>query len=288
MDEEDEMTINRWKTKLAAGLVTAIALAAPSTSNAGTTQYDPCATEQGGGHEQGGPGDGGSNNGCATGPAGCVAIGLSVKVEPNVALPGGASVELSRSQANAYSYAYSSPTGGSYGFGQGYGHGDAHQVKADVPPTLGNGDIESSCDAMSFHQNQNYAYNYAYGSADTSRFTINLAGYGLPVYLNGDVLSESGSSYNATGSNSADVMNISGSVFGTPVSLSNSQPANTAIAVGPATLYLNEQFISPPSMFNPCPIFSGDALRLVVNDPTTGAKVATVTLSWVSTSTCSY
>jgi len=243
----------------------------------GGTNPDPCAQTQGG-HGPGGPGNGGGAP-CASGPAGCIAIGVRVDVFPNAALPGGANVELSKTQANAFS-------GGYGGYGYGYGHGDAHQAQANVPPTLGAGAIESRCDAQSFTQQKQY--NYASGTAETARLNLNLYGYGVPVILNADVLREDGWSSAGAGANSANIVTLSGWVNGSPVGpVDASQPANTSQSFGPlGTIYLNEQFVSPPSIFNPCPTYSGDAARLVVTDPTTGSPIAQVLISWVSTSTC--
>lgn len=242
------MTIKRWKTRLAAGLVTAIALTAPSIGHAGPAGSSLCGEGQ---HEGGsGPGgDGGSNDLCAQGPAGCVGIGAWIHVEPNIALPTGATIELARSQANAFSGAQS---WNGYAYGYGYGHGDAHTAQAVIPGALGTGVVESRCDAQAFSADQQGNFNYAVGQADTSRFSISLANYGMPVYLAGDVLTEDGSSYAGSGSNSASIENLSGSVFGNPIGpINNAAAPNTVYSFGPATLYLNEQSVTPPSPFNP-------------------------------------
>lgn len=244
-------------TRLAASVATLSIALAPAAGRAG--QAGPC--DQGSTY-------GGQSDLCAQGPAGCVAVGVRVDVSPSALLPGGAKVELSRSQANAWSY-----------HGAGYGHGDAHQVRADVPPTLGAGAVESSCDAYS----DPYT-NWAKGSADVMELSLDLGTYGIPVTLSADVLHETGWSLNGMGGNTANVIDVSGSVFGIPIPpLAVSAPPNTTVPLGPATLYLNEQAVSFGDL---CPVYSGDALRLVVTDPLTGAPVAQVIVSWVSTSTC--
>lgn len=246
-----------WKL---AGLLT-VATLAFAPAQAGPAEQDLCG--------QGGAGHGEGSDLCAVGPAGCVAIGLRVDISPSVLLPGGATVELSRSVAHAFGY---------YGFG--YGHGDAHQMQATVSPSLGTGAIESDCNAYSTN-----GFNYAWGQAETTRLAINLLpAYGIPVTLNVDVLKENGSSMNGAGGNAANIVDVSGSVFFVPIGpIGASAPANTTISLGPVgTLYLNEQTVAPGF----CPVYNGDALRLVVNDPLSGAQVAQVLISWVSTSTC--
>lgn len=213
-------------------------------------------------------GHGAFNELCAYGPAGCVAVGIYVKVEPNAVLPNGATVQLSRTQANAYGW-----------MGYGYGHGDAHQAQATVPGNLGAGAIESACNAYS-----TTGYNSAWGDADVAQLSLDLNSYGVPVTLSADVLHEWGSSTNGAGGNAANILNLSGSVWFVALpAIGMAAAPNTWIPLGPAgDLYLNEQTIG----FGFCPTFNGDALRLVVKDPTTGAAAATIIVSWVSTSTC--
>lgn len=242
-------------------LLVVMALAVAPGAYAGNGE-GMCQGDPGGGHGQGGAL-------CAYGPAGCVAIGLRVDVAPNPALPFGASTELARSQANAFAF------GPSFA----YGHGDAHTASAQIPGTLGSGAIESRCDASAQEQ-----FHYASGDADVSNFYISLYSYSIPVVLWGDVLHETGWSMNGAGANSANVVNLQGVVNGNPIGpVSNTQAPNTAISLGGAgTLYLNEQFVG----FTNCPTYSGDAARLVINNPVTGAQIAQVLISWVSTSTC--
>jgi hypothetical protein len=264
------------RIRLMVGLLAVVALMV-APAHAGSQTYNPCGEQSnpGGGHESGG-------GLCAYGPAGCVAIGLRIDVFPNAALPGGANVELSRTQANAGSFA--PPTGG-YAYGQG--HGDAHQAQATVPPTLGTGIIESRCDAWSTAMGGK-SYNDASGTAETYRLSLSLFGYSIPVLINADVLREDGWSSGGAGGNSANVVTVTGWVGSGPLTpISYSAAPNTAVSLGAlGTLWLNEQIYTPPSLFNPCPTFSGDALRLVVNNPATGAPAAQVLVSWVSTSTC--
>lgn len=256
-----------------AAFVAMAALAAGPARAGDPSGNGACGTEQGG--HSGGLGDL-----CASGPAGCVAIGLRVDVYPNAALPYGASVELARTQANAFAQGW-------MGYGAGYGHGDAHTAQASVPATLGAGVIESRCDAAA-NGWEHFTSNWAAGSAETTRLALSLASYGVPAYLFADVLREIGSSYAGTGTNSANIADVSGGAYlVTLPPVSESVPPNTVVPLGPVgTLYLNEQTVVPPSMFNPCPVFNGDAARLVINDPSTGAPAAQVLVSWVSTSTC--
>jgi hypothetical protein len=102
----------------------------------------------------------------------------------------------------------------------------------------------------------------------------------------------------ATGANRADIANLI--VNGTQIIPSGltSVPANTAIGIPPpypglvADVYLNEQgsisiacFV-PPFFVFPGTTFWGDALRVILKNPITGATVASVIVSWVSTTTC--
>jgi hypothetical protein len=124
--------------------------------------------------------------------------------------------------------------------------------------------------------------NSAYGRASAERFSIDLGMYSIPVYLTIDTLQEEGWSFNGWGMNTANITTITGSVFGNPVFVPVTETPNTVVPLGAATLYLNEQTMGA----GPCPVFHGDALRLVVTDPTTGSPLATVIVSSVSTSTC--
>lgn len=250
-------SISSIKRTIATLAVVAMAFA-PTIGRA--AQLDPC------GGEQGGTGHG--SDLCATGPAGCVAVGVRVEIAPNIALPFGATVELSRSTAMA---------SGSGGYG--YSHGDAHQAKATIPATLGAGAVESSCNAFS-----KSGSNAAWGDADVSQLYLSLYPYSVPVTLSADVLHEYGSSFNGAGGNTANIENFFATVNGSPVGPFNtSAGVNETHSLGPlGTLYLNEQRTS----FSPCPEFHGDALRLDITDPATGLLVARVIISWVSTSTC--
>lgn len=271
-----------WKIRTMAIATAVAAFAAPAAAYAGPegviSEY--CNQEQGGGGGLGGPvGDlGGPVGGrnqigadlCAHGPAGCVSVGLYVRVEPNVAAPSGATIQLSRSATNAAGWN-----------GSGYAHGDAAAANTSIPPTLGAGVLESSCDSYGYTQEWG-SWNSAYGRATAERLTIDLNAYSIPVSLNVETLKEEGSSVNGSGTNGATVTTISGSVLGNPISIPVTAAPNTVVPLGLATLYLNEQTVG----FGPCPVYHGDALRLVVNDPTTGAPLATVIVSSVSTSTC--
>jgi hypothetical protein len=300
-------------------VLTALALAAPSASHAqgclpgdvagpagvplpvqcgDPKTPDPCDPRQGGGH--GGP-EQGDGDLCAK-PifgASCVAIGLYLKVEPNPALPTGATTQLSRSEAMA---------AGFNGFG--FGHADAHQVRQDLPGTLGAGAVESKCDVNASAQ-QDFKYTFAHGRADTAQVALDLMpNYGVPLNLQFDVLCEEGASNNTApgflydpcvpsppgdpgaslyGANRADVANLI--VNGTPL-VSVAAAPNTWIPLPPAVvpglagdLYLNEQWPGVPTPFSPCVRWDGDALRLVLRNPVTGATVATLIMSWVSTCT---
>ena len=103
------------------------------------------------------------------------------------------------------------------------------------------------------------------------------------MFVNADVLREDGSSLNGTGWNTANVADAVVWVGGTPHIVSHSEGPNTTYAIAPGvTVHLNEQGVSASF----CPVFWGDALRLEITDPTTGALIAQVIVSWVSTSTC--
>lgn len=254
---------------------------------------------------------------CATGPAGCVAIGVYVDVSPvPILLPTGAVVQLSRSVANAR-------------FQFGSSHADAHQERTDLPGTLAQGVVESECNAsVEADPRTGKPLTHADGKADTAQFSLNLApSYSIPLELSFDVLCEEGSSTNAvgdlpigpagtpnpvpgpppygpcqpppashpvssTGGNRGDVANvvINGlSLIPTPPA---SFPPNTAIDLPPiiapglvGTLYLNEQFGPFFDFTTDCVRYEGDALRLVLRNPITSATVATVIVSWVSTCT---
>lgn len=264
-----------WKIRTIGALTAAVALVAPSASFAGPGAFSQYCQQEGG--PDGGQGGWSqiSQDLCSHGPAGCIAVGLYARIEPTLLAPSGATSQISRSTANAYAW---------NGFGQA--HGDTAVAKADVPPTLGEGLVESRCDAFTYSQRDDWGNvwgtNDARGTAETERLALDLNSYGIPVSLNLDVLKEEGWSTNGAGGNTANILDATLTVASNTFVLPVSAAPNTVFSAGIATVYLNEQTIG----FGFCPVYSGDALRLVVTDPTTGATVATVIVSWVSTSTC--
>lgn len=244
------------RIRLMVYLLTALTLLAVPTIGGAAEGDDPCGEEPGHTSEL-----------CAYGPAGCVAVGLYVHVEPNAALPTGATVQLSRSQANAYGWG-----------GFGYSHSDAHQAQASLPGTLGDGNVESSCNAYSAD-----GFNVAWGDADATNLNLDLGpNYALPVVLSADILHEYGWSMGGAGGNSANLANLYACVVVCVGPLASSVPANTMIAIGTSELWLNEQKVGLAGF---CPVYWGDAARLIVRDPF-GNTLAQVIISWVSTSTC--
>lgn len=250
---------------------------------------NPCDREGNPGGPLGGPGqEQGQDPLCASGPAECIAYGLYVSTDPTIGLPGGASTSLARSHARADAWAW-----GYNGYGAGYGQSDSDAAtqRADVPPTLGEGVIESSCFAQSFAQAYNefsYSRNYASGTAETHRLSLDLfPAYSIPATLTASVLREEGwSATGGAGANSANIVDVTfdSALTGPIVAAVGPAAANTAIPLGPlGTLYLNEQFVSVSPMG--CVVHSGDALRLVLNRPVIGGTV-TVIVSWVSTAAC--
>ncbi|MBI4730125.1 MAG: hypothetical protein HY775_11635 [Acidobacteria bacterium] len=208
--------------------------------------------------------------------ASCVAAGLVV--DAGALLP--ARIELSRSDADAGAWAWVWGREGGAG-GQGHSHSDAAQAKAQVPPTLGEGLVTSGCDADAQVQANPwgmYGYTSAKGYAETEQLALDLG----TLTLTADVLREDGSSTNGyTGGNTANVVDVW--LNGAPV-VSHSEAPNTAVSLGPlGTLFVNEQRVYSGGFCGP--IFWGDALRLVLNDPS-GAPAAQVIVSWVSTATC--
>ena len=227
-----------------------------------------------------GPGEGdGGDPLCPAGPAECIAYGMFLSVDPMIGAPSGATSHLARSHARSQAGAYN-------GYGYAQSDSDASTQRADVPPALGEGVVESSCNTFSYSQGQ-YFYNYASGTAETARLSLDLSSYGAPVSLSADVLRETGyAASGGAGSNTANIADVSLTIpsFGT-ISVPLPAAPNTAIPLpaGLGTLYLNEQSVSL-SPFG-CPVFAGDALRLVINRPGIGGQV-TLILSWVANAAC--
>lgn len=215
---------------------------------------------------------------CAQGPAECVAVGLGIYVDPTIALPGGASTELSRSHAQSFAQGYG-------GFGFGHANSDTAVQRASVPPALGEGVVESSCSARSYAQ-EFFAFNGADGTAETARLRLDLTSYGAPVGIVADVLREDGSSSTGgAGGNTANVADVTVTAPGGPYVISHSEAANQAYPLpgGLGTVYFNEQFVAPTAFG--CIGHHGDAMRVVVNRPVLGGTI-TVLVSWVSTAAC--
>lgn len=215
---------------------------------------------------------------CPNGPSECIAYGAYIATDPAPGAPMGARTHLARSHAAAQA-------GGWYGYGYGQSDADSSTQRADVPPALGEGVVESECHAWSYGQ-QEFFSNYAWGRAETARLALDLNSYGVPVTVSADVLHERGfASTGGFGSNDANIADVSiVTPFGALVLPASASP-NTAIPLpgGLGTVYLNEQSVSV-SPFG-CLVFSGDALRLVVNRPGIGGQV-TVIVSWVANAAC--
>lgn len=223
-------------------------------------------------------GDGQQDPLCPNGQAECIAYGMYLVVDPAPGLPGGAASHLARSHAQTQAGAFN-------GYGYAAADADSSTQRADVPPALGEGVVESECHARSFGQTY-YAYNDAYGRAESARLALDLTSYGAPVTVMADVLRETGAA--STGGGGYNDANIADVLVGTPfgpVLVPQSAAPNTAIPLpgGLGTLYLNEQSVSVSPWG--CKTFAGDALRLVVNRPGIGGQI-TLILSWVANAAC--
>lgn len=228
---------------------------------------------------RGEPGQDGFDPLCPNGPAECIAYGMFLSVDPMPGAPAGVTSHLARSHAQTQAFGWN-------GFAYAQGDSDASTQRADVPPALGEGVVESSCRAFSYTDGA-WTFNFAAGTADAARLHLDLSTYGAPVSVNASVLREEGdASTGFVGSNTANVTDATITVGAFPPILVpvNAAP-NTAIPLpaGLGTLYLNEQFagVSPWG----CGTFAGDALRLVLNRPGIGGQI-TLILSWVANAAC--
>lgn len=215
---------------------------------------------------------------CAQGPAECIAVGLGIYVDPTIALPGGASTELSRSHAQSFAQGYG-------GFGFGHASSDTAVQRASVPPALGEGVVESSCSVRSYAQ-EIFAFNGADGTAETARLRLDLTSYGAPIGIVADILREDGSSSTGgAGGNTANVADVTVTAPGGPYVISHSEAPNQAYPLpgGLGTVYFNEQFAAPTPFG--CVGHHGDAMRVALNRPVLGGTI-TVLVSWVSTAAC--
>ncbi|HEX9695601.1 MAG TPA: choice-of-anchor P family protein [Actinomycetota bacterium] len=217
---------------------------------------------------------------CPNGPAECIAYGMYLATDPTTGAPAGATSHLARSHAQTQAGAWN-------GYGFAAADSDASTQRADVPPALGEGVVESSCRAVSYSQGFEFGFNEASGTAETARLHLDLGSYGVPVALDADVLREQGHAATGfVGSNSANIADVTLTIGSMPpIVVPASAAPNTAVPLplGLGTLYLNEQFAS----FSPwgCAMFAGDALRLVLNRPGIGGQV-TLILSWVANAAC--
>lgn len=239
-------------------------------------QHNPLCEKQ---EPNGEPGQDGHDPLCPTGPAECIAYGMFLSVDPMPGAPNGATSHLARSHAQAQAWAWN-------GFAYAQGDSDASTQRADVPPALGEGVVESSCSAFSYTDGF-FTFNSAYGTADAARVNVDLSTYGVPVTVAASVLREEGSaSTGFAGYNKANVTDATITVSSLPaITVPGNAAPNTAIPLpaGLGTLYLNEQFagVTPWG----CASFAGDAMRLVLNRPGIGGQI-TLILSWVANAAC--
>jgi hypothetical protein len=206
---------------------------------------------------------------CPFGPAGCVAVGLYAKV-------GSLTTQLARSTANAGAGAQGGP---GYSYGYGFSQSDAHTAKADLPPELGSGAVESYCSANAYADTFGNIFTGAFGSADAARVFIDASSLGQPPTLYADALSEYGASFPFCASGAYNCADVADLEVYNPPQPSNyyAVPPNTVIPLGPlGAIYLNEQFPGFYNVFGNCLEHDGDAARIVLGP-------ATVIVSWVAT-----
>lgn len=213
---------------------------------------------------------------------GCQAIDVYVWEDlSSLGAPVGSTTSVSKSVASV-----------AKGTGFGSAHADAHKLNVGVSSTypffVGAGAVESQCNVTYGHAGSGY-FGSSNGQADVKNLSINLDPYVPGAYITADVLKENGSSTLSPpgGSNTADIVNLVVSIPpATPILVSQSQLANSCLFL-PGNLgevCLNEQMVTPVPGCPPR--YEGDALRVILNNPSIPTPIVQVLVSWVSTGVC--